>query len=141
MIPYKTCTACHAMKPLEDYYRNNGTADGLLSTCRDCHRHVMRERQRDNPERNRQSVEKWRRENPEKNTAQSRRYYAQHRDEIVEKRRIYREQNREHILAVANIWRQKNRERYRDKWLAKGAAYRERKRAARDAALAAWLAE
>lgn len=77
----KCCTRCSATKPLSGFYRSTGKKDGHESHCKECSKAAGKlkyqknkdlvnqrssERQKQNPERHRESVRQWRERNKEK---------------------------------------------------------------------------
>ena len=89
----KTCAACKEEKPLDGYYKNKNTADGLQSSCKPClfayqkqYRASARGREAykradekwkiKNPEQRRKTKKQWRQRNPEKTRANNRKWRA-----------------------------------------------------------------
>lgn len=81
----KTCTKCGETKPLDDFYRNRGKADGRDSWCRECAK-----------ERRRRYYE----ENRDKERESQRRYREENRDKLRECDLRYREENRAYRCAI-----------------------------------------
>lgn len=120
----KTCTKCGETKPLDEFYRHKGKADGVQSECKEC----KRERQRRYYEENRDKVldyqRRYREENPEKVREYERRYYKRSRNTILERDRQRYWRNRDKEL-------EKNRRYYvenREKELERGRRHREENR-------------
>lgn len=49
MAKTKPCFACKQVKPINDFYRHSGMADGHLNKCKDCVRAAERHRRATNP--------------------------------------------------------------------------------------------
>lgn len=74
----KKCKDCGASKPLTEYYKHSGMADGYLDSCKACRKAYEGsrpydkeyERQRDQTEKRKvyhaANLKRWRRENPHK---------------------------------------------------------------------------
>jgi Autographiviridae endonuclease VII len=65
----KKCRICGIDKPVSDYYRAAGMADGYRSECRLCNLELRARRYREEPvfrQRDLQRVRRWRLENPER---------------------------------------------------------------------------
>ena len=67
----KTCTKCGETKPLDDFHRHRGKAEGRNSWCRECAAEYRRG------------------------------YHEENRDKRLEYQRRYYEENRAHLCAVA----------------------------------------
>lgn len=87
--PEKTCKGpCGRALPAtpEYFYRNKGTKDGLVSTCKQCRS---------------KSDKAFYDENAEQKRASARKYYEDHRDERTEYNTAYRESRREELRQYA----------------------------------------
>lgn len=140
----KTCTKCGETKPLDEYYTDKRTTDGLRSQCKACHgaaakarrlvdiertRAREREAYRENIEKEREwgrrSAARRYRANPEKYRERSRKYREANRDKVREYGRKYYAENRDTVLPKnrerARAWNAANRDKVREY----GKAYRE----------------
>jgi hypothetical protein len=70
----KRCKVCGESKPLDDFYRAAGTADGYRSDCKPCNLAAKRARTALDPQANRDRVRQWQLENPERYKAKQREY-------------------------------------------------------------------
>jgi len=129
MIEYKamekTCTACKAEKPVENFYRRGKT--GYRSQCKIC---------------NNNSAKKWQQENPEKVRAASKRFAKRHPERVKAACESWRARNKEYLkkwylnymatnpiqkqkyLAQLEEWRNQNPERVKvakQKWAKENA--------------------
>lgn len=52
-MPTKTCKVCGRRKPLTDFYRADGMADGRYSKCKECYKIAVKERRAANLEQHR----------------------------------------------------------------------------------------
>jgi hypothetical protein len=62
----KVCWICGEAKPLDDFYRAEGTRDGHRGECKACNRAAKRERYASDPQKYVGMVRRWQRENPER---------------------------------------------------------------------------
>jgi 5-methylcytosine-specific restriction endonuclease McrA len=79
MQQYKTCTVCGVNLPITSFYKNKLAKDGLLTRCKQCHKKVMADYNRRNPDKIRDMQKKWRDNNLEKARERTRRYRDRHR--------------------------------------------------------------
>jgi hypothetical protein len=70
----KICIACGQSKPLDQFYRAAGMADGHRSDCIQCNLAAKRARTALDPEANRARARRWKQENPERARAKQREY-------------------------------------------------------------------
>lgn len=124
----KRCPKCGLEKLLDQYNRSKRTKSGLMTYCRPCANAASREWQRNNVDRAKQNLTRWRADNPEKYQAQQRRSVAaqalnsERRNESLRRRRAenperFRESNRRWraanvatARAATRAWREKNRD-------------------------------
>ena len=78
----KTCTKCGETKPLDDFHRHKGKADGRRSHCKECVREYYR---------------RYREENLDERREYDRHYYEESRSKTWDRKRRYREENRDII--------------------------------------------
>jgi hypothetical protein len=62
----KVCSICGETKPLEDFYRANGTRDGHRGECKSCNRAAKRERYAADPEKYVAMVRRWQQANAQR---------------------------------------------------------------------------
>lgn len=62
----KTCTQCLKDLPIEDFPRNGGKPDGRSSWCKPCHAEKSRRWREANPEKARQTRQRYEAKNPDK---------------------------------------------------------------------------
>jgi hypothetical protein len=55
----KTCNDCKKVKPLGDFYRREGSRDGLFNSCKTCMYAYHKQWAIDNKERNQAHKAKW----------------------------------------------------------------------------------
>jgi Recombination endonuclease VII len=70
----KRCRLCGELKPLDDFYRSPGMADGYRHDCKVCNLAAKAARTAANPQANRDRVKRWQEENPERLKAYRREY-------------------------------------------------------------------
>lgn len=112
----KVCRKCKEEKPLTEFYANKLCSDGKQSYCKVCSKALAKAWETANPEKVRAKQAAWRAANPEKVSA--------HWD-------AWREKNQEKDKARHDAWRAANPD--------KVEAIRQRQRAKRAAAKAAWF--
>lgn len=70
----KRCTRCKEIKPLEDFYNNKRSKDGLTYRCAECTKEVRREQYWEDPEKYKEQSAKYYEENREEHIARSTRW-------------------------------------------------------------------
>jgi hypothetical protein len=70
----KRCISCDESKPIDQFYRAAGMADGHRSDCIPCNLAAKRARTALDPQANRDRALRWKRENPERARAKLREY-------------------------------------------------------------------
>jgi hypothetical protein len=70
----KRCVKCGDSKPIEQFYRSGGMADGRRNDCIACNLAAKKARTALDPQANRDRVKKWQDENPERLKAYQREY-------------------------------------------------------------------
>jgi hypothetical protein len=70
----KRCRVCGELKPLGDFYKAAGMADGYRHDCKACNLAAKAARTAANPEANRERVKRWQEANPERLKAYRREY-------------------------------------------------------------------
>lgn len=106
MDTQKTCTKCHAVKPLAEFYPNKRARSGLCFWCKSCMQGSASERAAREPERykkiSREKASRYRKRHPEKIRA----YKRSERGRRVEAG--YRERNREVVRQRSVAWEKRN---------------------------------
>lgn len=119
----KTCTKCGDTKPLDDFYRNKGKADGRNPHCKECEREYHRRYREENRDKWREYHRRYREGNREKVQERDRRWREENRDNRLEYERRYREENlderreygRRHYKENRDILKQGSKMRYAQK--------------------------
>ena len=110
--------ACGKVKPLAEFNKSNGKADGYDYRCRDCDKAYKKQRRTDpaihiriceiyktcmaDPDRRIRKREHERKryaEHREEENARGRKYYAEHREQVLERCKKYEDEHREEISA------------------------------------------
>ena len=78
----KQCVTCGQEKPLDSFYKNSGTKDGLDSKCKECAKEYAKA------------------------------YYHSHKEVVSKKYSQYRMRNRQYHLDRCKKWRSDNKEKY-----------------------------
>ena len=80
----KRCRKCGELKPLEEFYKARGMADGRRSDCRTCNLAAKKQRYDANPALAVARVKRWQQANREKYRSAQRAYRATRRDALRE---------------------------------------------------------
>lgn len=122
----KKCSKCGEVKVVAEFYKDRGKGDGLHCYCKSCDRASSRDWQKNNPEKERVRLKRWKTENKDrvqehgrvyykKNQEKKRVYAKRYRDdnpEYVRKERMrqkrYREENSGYVRAEHKRWRKAN---------------------------------
>ena len=96
----KTCTKCGETKPLDDFCRDQSSADGRKARCRECRAEDKRRYREENRDKIAESDRRYREENRDKVLERQRRYRGGNRDKALEYKRQYREENRDYHRAL-----------------------------------------
>ena len=94
----KRCPTCRLVKPVADFSRHKGRADGLEGRCRPCHTAGVRASQKRYPERDRARHRRWNAANREKSRATTAAYRNAHPEKA-------RDHNREHNIKRDHVKR------------------------------------
>jgi hypothetical protein len=70
----KRCKVCGELKPLDEFYRMTGMADGHRNDCKACNLAAKRARTALDPQANRDRVKRWQRANRDRYLAKQREY-------------------------------------------------------------------
>ena len=90
--PTKICTKCKELKALDQFYKNKRSNDGVVSSCRQCHK-------------------KWREENRDKIHNYSIKYYQENKEERIEYSRTFRKNNPDKIREQNKEQKQKRKDK------------------------------
>lgn len=91
----KICSKCGIEKPVNEFYKDRRSKDGLRSHCKECHNLSSRKWRSENPEKQRERCRKWQADNPERNREHSRKWAADNREKRnAYQRKRYREVGR-----------------------------------------------
>jgi hypothetical protein len=82
----KRCKVCGEFKPLDDFYKMPGMADGHRNDCKPCNLAAKAARTALNPQANRDRVRRWREQNPEKYRAKLREYAASPQKKLADRK-------------------------------------------------------
>jgi len=83
----KRCVKCEEHKPLSEFNKSKGQADGLYSYCRDCGKIVARKWREDNAARQKARTAAWYEANRERHAVLTRAWRADHMQDVLEKNR------------------------------------------------------
>ncbi len=81
----KRCKVCGERKPLDDFYRAAGMADGYRNDCKVCNLAAKAARTARNPQPARDRAKKWQAENPERVKAYRKQYRARPERKIADR--------------------------------------------------------
>jgi hypothetical protein len=107
----KTCSKCSDTKPLDDFYRSNGTRDGRQSRCKVCACSAAKQWREDNLERARAKDADYYSANRDRKLSYRAGSYAADPDRHRAASRKWYEANRESALARNKEWMTKNKEK------------------------------
>ncbi len=137
----KQCCHCRAIKPFNEFYKNNSTKDGYSFDCRNCRNISAKNSYQKNKPKILEYQKKYGIENKEKLKYKSAEYYKLHRDEIIKKEstkywndkdkkreydRKHREEAREKYRAASRRWAKNHPERKNADTMARRAAIAQR---------------
>lgn len=114
----KHCTRCGAFKSYDQFNRRSAKADGRQSECRECFNARSAAYRRENPEKIRKSINKYRSKNKEKTAAQRRAWAARNQERLRENSKAYRRKNGERIRARERERYKREKQKRLDAWLA-----------------------
>ncbi len=98
-VGMKICKDCGIKKPLDEFHRNVGRADGHVNSCKICRRNYWANRPKginqanakrwrdENPEKAKFSTKRWRKKNPKKIMLQSKQWRKENPEKMREIRR------------------------------------------------------
>ena len=111
----KPCTKCKETKPLDCFYKQASSKDGLKSACKACVSAVSREYVRANPEKVQAGKRAWEQANPEKVLAYSRvsqaKYVLAHPQESADRKRAWAAANKDKTAPRQLAYRIANKEK------------------------------
>jgi len=102
----KRCCMCKEIKLFDNFYKDKSKVHGLTSRCKDCTKKAVKEWQRQNPQKMRESKQK---------------EYRRHKDQRIEYAKQWRKDNAGHIRE----YYQKNKNAIKDKRKGKNILLRE----------------
>lgn len=109
MTSLKTCSVCLNSKPPSEFYKRNGTPDGVRKDCKDCCRErSLRNHYADRENKNKRKNELYRLK-VEKNPSFHAELYAKNREYVLAKGSEYYRKNPERYKERARKWAQENR--------------------------------
>ena len=82
----KRCKKCGEWKPLDDFYKASGTADGHRNDCRPCNLAAKHERYTANPEPYKARTRQWQQENAERYAENQRRFKESGRKAVASRK-------------------------------------------------------
>jgi hypothetical protein len=118
--PVKTCNACKAAKPLDEFHKSAKSPDGRQYRCKECSNAASRQYSKDNPEAKRKAMQKYGQTDKYKGTRKARRE-GPRRERILEQKRESWYRDHESNLGKLRArqldpeFRRKQRERY-ERW-------------------------
>ena len=92
----KKCNTCKEVKPLDGFYKNKNTKDGMQLQCKECCRQQCRQYYQANKEAKAEYNKQYRQANKEK---------------IAERNKLYQKNNKEKIQDYAKQWARKRRKK------------------------------
>ena len=126
----KTCKMENP-QPLENFYLNPKSKDGLDSRCKNCkreyedeyrrtHRDIIKVRAKEQRQKNPGYPKEWKEKNPEKFKANQKKSKKKNALKIKKKSAEYYQENKEHYSENGKVWRENNPEKEK----ARGKRYR-----------------
>jgi hypothetical protein len=85
----KTCTRCSRLLPVESFYKDSHTKDGLQYNCKTCHSAYSRAHHRANKEKRNAHTSVYHQANKEKRNAKNLAYYQENKEEAAAYARSY----------------------------------------------------
>ena len=113
MSALRTCTKCHAQKPIELFGKKSAAPDGLSRWCKQCFADSSKQWRKNNPEKRKEHHRKDREKNADYYLNYAREYHNTNRDELNAKRRQRRLDNIEDERATSVEWGRKNKDKKR----------------------------
>lgn len=111
----KLCKSCLEEKPLEEFYKQTASKDGLASICKSCKSIKDKEYYEKNKENILIKAKEYRDNNSDKISEYKNEYYNDplNKAHKAETDRIYREVNRDKILLKKKVYREENKDKIR----------------------------
>jgi len=94
----KMCSKCKTEKEKSEYHKDKQKSDGLRPACKNCTNQQINERNRADPQKNREKVKAWRERNPEYAREHSAHWRIKNAERIKELNAAYRANNKEKCL-------------------------------------------
>lgn len=136
--PFRLCKRCNTEYPLttEYFHRSKAHAFGLSFTCKSCAKYKSKTWRQENPERNKDNIDRWKSEHPDRVKQLSLQGMNRRRVKFQAYSRERYWRNKEAFLLKASIGYYKHREKRRNKakeWRSNNpeanSVYRQRRRA------------
>ena len=109
---HKKCNKCEEIKPINDFYKNKKSPDGLQYMCKECKKEYSRQHQIVNKEQCIEACRRWKSNNREKCIEYDRRYRLSNKEKCMEATRRWRLANPEQRREANRRWRAYNRDYY-----------------------------
>jgi hypothetical protein len=94
----KTCSTCKEPKEEKFFSKKTSAKDGLNSRCKDCDKKAVAEWRKDNPDKAKESTDRWNSENREHVLSRQRKHYQKNSVQIMDQMKKFLKDNPEHGL-------------------------------------------
>lgn len=108
-VLHKKCSGCGQVKPHSEYAKDSSRAHGIRSVCKPCGSKSAAKWNRENHERYRENLERWRSENADRAAETSRIYHENNRIKKREAAHEWYRNNRDRAIANRSEYRKKNK--------------------------------
>lgn len=107
----KTCTQCKQAKPLSEFHKRKASPDGLQPICKECKRQNDKEYYRNNSERIKQRIAKYRSKHIEECRAAYADWYQRNKEAVKARSRAWHHANKEKAAAYHKEYYRNNKSR------------------------------